>query len=267
MLRQRVITAIWGIPLLFIAIWFDEPLPWFTLLVAIWGVLAAFEFYRMVAAAKVSPLTYFGMLWVLLLILSPHFNPEFRTPLLLTSAVVTSIIWLLLRRDKREAFASWAWTIAGILYIGWLLSHMTALRGLDDGRNWVCFVFVITLVSDTTAYFAGRALGRHRLAPQVSPGKTWEGAIAGIFSAIIFSFLFIMATPLRLPLSYGQTILLGFLVSVFGQVGDLAESLLKRDMGVKDSGRMIPGHGGVLDRLDSIIFAGLVVHYYVVYFI
>ena len=264
MLKQRVITAICGIPFLTVAIWFDEPLPWFTVLIAIAGIMAAFEFYRMVSAAKVLPLTYFGMAWALLFIISPHFNLEFRTPLLLSSSMVISIIWLLLRRHKAEAFTSWAWTIAGILYVGWLLSHIVALRGLDDGRNWVFFVFLTTIASDTAAFFIGRALGKHQLAPQISPGKTREGAIAGIFGAIIISLLFIMPTPLRLPLGYGQAILLGLLVSVFGQIGDLAESLLKRDMKVKDSGKMLPGHGGVLDRIDSIVFAGVVVYYYVI---
>jgi phosphatidate cytidylyltransferase len=114
----------------------------------------------------------------------------------------------------------------------------------------------------------GRALGRHHLAPNISPGKTWEGAIAGVFGAIGISLLFTLATPLHLQLlSYGQAILLGLLVSIAGQLGDLAESLLKRNMGVKDSGKLIPGHGGFLDRLDSILFAGIVVYYYVIWII
>jgi phosphatidate cytidylyltransferase len=108
-------------------------------------------------------------------------------------------------------------------------------------------------------------LGRHKLAPGISPGKTWEGAIAGVFGAIISSLL--LVTLLSLPLSYGQAILLGLLVSIFGQLGDLTESLFKRNMGVKDSGRLIPGHGGVLDRMDSVVFAGIVVYYYVIWVI
>jgi len=278
MLKKRVITALCGIPLLIAVIWFGEP--WFTILVAIWGLLAAFEFYRMVAASKVSPLTYFGLIWTLLFILSrnsellcilkPHFNLELLTPLLLTSAVILSLIWLLLRRQKEGAFTGWAWTIGGILYIGWLLSHFVALRGLDEGRNWVFLALFTTFSSDTAAFFVGRALGKHHLAPRISPGKTWEGAIAGVFGAIIVSLfftlpkLFTIPNPLYLQdFSYWQAILLGLLVSVFGQLGDLVESLLKRNMGVKESGKLIPGHGGVLDRIDSVVFAGIVVYYYV----
>jgi len=272
MLKKRVITALCGIPLLIAVIWFGEP--WFTILVAIWGLLAVFEFYRMVAASKVSPLTYFGLIWTLLFILSPnsellcilkpHFNLELLTPLLLTSAVILSLICLLLRRQKEGAFIGWAWTIGGILYIGWLLSHFVALRGLDDGRNWVFLALFTTFASDTAAFFVGRALGKHHLAPRISPGKTWEGAIAGVFGAIIVSLLFTLSTPLQLPLIYWQAILLGLLVSVFGQLGDLVESLLKRNMGVKESGKLIPGHGGVLDRIDSVVFAGIVVYYYAI---
>jgi phosphatidate cytidylyltransferase len=273
-LKKRFLTALWGIPLLFAAIWFsipEYPFPLFTVLVAIWGMLAAFEFYKMAAGKKLAPLTYFGLAWTLLFILSrdsellsiiePHFDPALLTSLLLTSAVVLSLFCLLGRRQKEGALLGWAWTLAGILYLGWLLSHFVALRGFDDGRNWVFLALAATFASDTAAYFVGRALGRHKLAPKISPGKTWEGAIAGLLGAIIVSLPFTLA----LPLSYWQAALLGFLVSLFGQLGDLGESLLKRNMGVKDSGSLLPGHGGFLDRIDSVVLAGVVVYYYVVW--
>jgi len=282
MLKKRVITALLGIPLLIAIVWFGEP--WFTILVTVWGVLAVLEFYRLVTASKVSPLIYFGIIWTILFILSrnsdllsilkPHFDLSLLAPLLLTSAVVLSLIWLLLRPQKESAFMSWVWTIAGILYVGWLLSHLVALRGLDDvrtvldeGQNWVFFALFTTFASDTAAFFAGRALGKHHLAPSISPSKTWEGVIAGVFGAIIVSLLFTLRTPLQAPFDYWwQAIPLGLLVSVFGQLGDLVESLLKRNMGVKESGRLIPGHGGILDRMDSVIFAGIVVYYYAIVF-
>ena len=285
MLKKRVITALVGIPLLIAAVWFDEPLPWFTILVAIWGLLAAFEFYRLVAASKIPPLTYFGLVWTLLFILSrnsellsilePHFAINQSAPLLLTSAILLSLIWLLLPIQKEKTFTGWAWTIAGMLYVGWLLSYLVALRGMDDaqtvlldeGRNWVFFALFTTFVSDTVAFFTGRALGRHYLAPQISPNKTWEGTFGGIIGAIIISLFFTLPTPLNLQLSWGHAVLLGLLVSIFGQLGDLVESLFKRNMGVKESGRLIPGHGGFLDRMDSIVFAGIVVYYYVIWVI
>ncbi len=275
MLSKRVITSLCGIPLLVAFVWFDKPLPWFTVFITIWGILAILEFYRLVTSTKVVPLTYFGLIWTALLILSrepdllsilePHFNLNLLTPMLLTSAVILSLIWLLLRTSEGRTFTGWAWTIAGILFVGWLLSYLVALRGLDDGRNWVFLALFTTFASDIAAFFTGRALGRHRLAPNISPGKTWEGTIGGILGAIIVSLCFILPTPLKLNISWVQAILLGFLVSIFGQLGDLVESLFKRNMEVKDSGKLLPGHGGILDRMDSIVFASVVVYYYVVW--
>ena len=273
MLKKRIITALWFVPLLVIVVWFGGE-PGFTALMVIFGVLAALEFYRMVAIPKAPPLTYFGLIWTAFFILSRNsellalfetrFGSGLLMPLLLTSAVVLSLIGLLSRRQKEGAFTTWAWTIAGILYIGWLLSYLVALRGLDGGRNWIFFALFTTWASDTAAFVIGRKLGGHKLAPNISPGKTWEGTMGGILGAIIMSILFFTPTPFRLPLVYWQAIGLSVLVSIFGQVGDLVESLLKRNMGVKDSGTLLPGHGGILDRMDSIIFAGIVVYYYVI---
>ncbi len=272
MLKKRVITALWGIPLITAVIWFGEP--WFTALITVSGALAVFEFYRLVAAAKVPPFTYFGIIWTVLFILSrnsdllsilePYLDLNLVTPVLLTSAIALSLIRLLLRPQRETAFLRWAWTIAGILYVGWLLSHLVALRGLDAGRSWVFFALFATFASDTAAFFIGRALGKHHLAPSVSPGKTWEGAIAGVFGAIATSLLFMLPTPLSLHFGYGQAILLGILVSISAQLGDLIESLFKRNMEVKESGRLVPGHGGVLDRMDSIVFTSVVVYYYAI---
>jgi len=265
MLKKRVITAACLLPILVAAVWFDKPLPWLTVVTAIWGVLAALEFYRVVRTSRVEPLTCFGLIWTLLFIISPHCSWAYINPFLLTSAVVLPPLWLLAHRHKEDAFTGWAWTIAGILYIGWLLSHFVALRGLESGRDWVLFALFVTFASDSAAYFIGRAWGRHPLAPDISPKKTREGAIGGVIGAIIASLLLVML--LDLPIGYGAAILLAIAVSVFGQIGDLFESLFKRNMGVKDSGNAMPGHGGFLDRMDSVVFAGVVVYYYVILFI
>lgn len=286
MLRQRVITALLLIPFPIAAIWFGEP--WFTILVAVFGLLAAFEFYRLGISTKASPVTYIGLFFTLLFIISRNpdlislletsLDPNLISPLILTAAVVLTATCILLRGGKEGAIVSWAWTIVGILYVGWFLGHVVALRGVsnsytDDtiGRNWVFLILLATVTSDTLAFFIGSAIGRHKLAPQISPNKTWEGAIAGIIGAAIFSLLFVPTHIFGLnsvihiqPLSYGEAIFVGALVSIFGQLGDLIESLLKRNAKVKDSSNMFPGHGGVLDRLDSIIFAVVVVYYFAV---
>jgi len=243
-----------------------------TALIAVFAGLAAFEFYRMVAGAKAAPLTVFGIIWTVFFTLSRNpeiqsllgsrFNSELFDPLLLTSTIVIPLIYLLFRRHKEEAFTSWSWTIAGILYIGWLLSHLVALRGLDDGRNWVFFVLFVTWLSDTAAFFVGRRFGRRKLAPLVSPSKTWAGTIGGIGGGIAISTLFVTPTIFQLPILPWQAITLSIATSVLGQVGDLVESLLKRNLGVKDSGTLMPGHGGILDRIDSLLFASVVIYYY-----
>ncbi len=263
MLKKRVITVLWALPLLIAAIWFDQPLPWFTVLMTIWGLVAVFEVYRISKTTAVPALTVFGLLWTALFIISPHFNLPFLLPLLLAAMVIVPLIMLVLLPNKNGTFISWAWTIAGILYIGWLLSYFVALRGLDDGRNWVFLALLIVFATDTSAYFIGRKWGKHRLAPPISPGKTWEGAIAGVLGGIIASLVLVIL--FKLPLNYGHAIVLGLLVSVLGQFGDLAESLFKRNMGVKDSGKLMTGHGGLLDRTDSVVFAGVVVYYYVMW--
>lgn len=285
MLKQRVITSVVGLPILVAAIWFNGP--WFTIVAAVWGLASIFEFYNIVRKSnKVPILTFFGALWVGILIVYPYFVaifPDFfKTyplldsihfpPLLLTAAVVIPFAYLVLLRSKEMGFTGWAWTIGGIIYIGWMLSYLVSLRmlqsadrGFDFGRNWVFLALLATFASDTCAYFVGRAWGRHHMAPDISPKKTWEGGAAGVIGSVIVCLLFTIPTPLRLPLAYWQAIILGIIVSILGQIGDLAESLFKRNMSVKDSSNLIPGHGGFLDRMDSVAFAGVVVYYYVVW--
>jgi phosphatidate cytidylyltransferase len=266
MLRTRLLTALWGIPLLLLAAWFDTPLPWFVIFASIWGVLAAYEFYRITGVSKSLVLTCFGMIWVLLFMLRPQFPDKLELPLLLTSGAGLSLIMLVFLKKKDGIFSSWAWMMGGILYAGWLLSYLAALR-IEAGRVWLLLALLATFGSDTAAYFTGKAIGKHKLAPAISPGKTREGAIGGLLGAVIVSLLFTLNTPVQLPISYWQAIILGLAISIFGQIGDLVESLLKRNCEVKDSGKWMPGHGGLLDRMDSVVFAGVAVYLYYIYVI
>ena len=272
MLKTRLLTALWGIPLVVAAVWFDTPVMWFTILAAAAGLLAIIEFYRLVGVTKVFPLAACGAALTLLFIISPQFNWNLDIPyvsLLLTGAIALPMILMIFLPRQEGLFRLWAWTLAGVLYIGWFISYLVSLRLLPDtigfpntGRNLVFLTLFVTFSSDTAAYFIGRALGRHKMAPSISPGKTWEGAVAGVIGAIVVSFLFYFRTTFQIDISIANTIILGAIVSIFGQVGDLAESMLKRGTGVKDSGSLMPGHGGILDRLDSILFAGIVVFLY-----
>jgi len=248
-----------------LAVWYDEPISWLTLVVACWGGLAVTEFYKMAAKSGTQPLTILGLVATLSLIISPHFEIEKSAGLILALTAAVSFSWLVLRHSKYSGFASWAWTMGGILYVGLLLSLLVELRNFEYGREWVLLALLTTFVSDSAAYLIGRSFGRHRLAPHISPKKTWEGAVSGIIFAAIASPL--LVTILDLPTSIFAAILLGIIISGFGQLGDLSESLIKRSTGTKDSGNTIPGHGGFLDRIDSIVFAALVVYCFVIWFI
>ena len=274
MLKNRIITTVWALPLVGVIFWFGEP--YFTIFIAIVGLLAAMEFYRLTKGVKAQALTVFGIIWTILLIvirnpailswLAPYMDIELLVPNIITAGMAVSLILLLTRKQKQGAFTDWSWTLAGILYVGWLLGYLVALRGLDNGRSWVFLAVFATFGSDSAAYFIGRAFGKQKLAPTISPKKTWEGAVAGLAGAAAVSLLFLLPTPLKLTayLNWWQLIIIGLLISVFGQLGDLIESLLKRNTGAKDSGNIFPGHGGMLDRMDSIVFAGVVVYYVVI---
>jgi len=271
MLKHRVITAAVGVPLVVLAIWFGDPWPWFTLLIAAVTLAGTYEFYHIANFDRREPLIYLGLLWSLALVLSPHYHDRrpYVLPIVITAIMLISLICLLCRPCKEGAFHNWAWMIAGALYVGWMLSYWLNLRALADGRNWVYLAMLTTFVNDTGAFFIGRARGKHKLAPAISAAKTWEGAIGGLICAILGAVIIAMVLNLLFPFTYKywQIVLLGFLVGLFAQLGDLVESLLKRNMGLKESGNLLPGHGGILDRFDSLIFVGAVIYYYVLFII
>ncbi|MFU8795895.1 MAG: phosphatidate cytidylyltransferase [Dehalococcoidia bacterium] len=269
MLKHRVITAILGVPVILLAIWFGAP--WFTLLIAAAALAGTYEFYRMTRLDMREPLFHLGLLWTLALVLAPHYahRDPGVLPIVITAALLISLILLLRSPSREDSFRKWAWMIVGALYVGWMLSYWLSLRGVDDGRNWVYIAMLTVFANDSGAFFVGRALGRHKLAPAISPAKTWEGAIGGLSCAILGAVVTAVVLSLvsTYTFAYWQIIVLGLIVSLFAQLGDLVESLLKRNTGAKESGRLLPGHGGILDRFDSIIFVGAVVYYYVIWII
>jgi len=267
MLKQRILTTLVVLPVFLAANWFGGW--WFVALIALCGLAAAWEFYRLVSKAKAPAMTRLGLVFILLLLASPALGyGDFITVQgrLLVLGVVISLLWLLFRRQKETAFASWVWSLGGIIYLGFLFSHAIALRSLDGGRDWVFFAVIANMFSDSAAYFIGRAWGKHRLAPNISPKKTWEGAAGGFIGAIIagIALFYILAFPAGFGLL--QAIVLAVLVSLAGQAGDLVESLFKRNMDARESGRLLPGHGGFLDRIDSVIFVSVLVYYFVLSF-
>ena len=269
MLKHRVITAALGIPIIMLAVWLGAP--WFSLLMAAAAFVGTYEFYRMGGLDRRDHLLHLGLLWALALVLSPHYahRGPVALPMVITAALLISLIYLLRSPTRADAFRNWAWIVVGALYVGWMLSHWLDLRSLEDGRNWVYLTILTVFANDTGAFFVGRALGRHKLAPAISPAKTREGAAGGLVCAILGAIVIALVLSLvsEYTFVYWQIIVLGIIVSLFAQLGDLVESLLKRNTGTKESGGLLPGHGGVLDRFDSIIFVGAVVYYYVMWII
>jgi phosphatidate cytidylyltransferase len=179
----------------------------------------------------------------------------------LALAVVLGLILPLVRTtDPLGATQRLGLSLLGVLYFGFLTPHIVLLRDADGGWRWVLFTVFTAMGSDSGGYFAGRAFGRHRLAPAVSPSKTVEGGIGAIAGAVLIA---VLAKFVIIPvLGLREAMVVGAIVSVLAQLGDLCESALKRAFGAKDSGWIIPGHGGILDRLDSLLFPIVFVYYY-----
>lgn len=181
----------------------------------------------------------------------------------LAIVIVLNFVFHLPRRDEFEGIMARIGKVSfGLLYVGFFLSHLVLIRGLASGSAWVFFLLFVIFLGDTSAFYVGKNYGRHSLYRKVSPGKTVEGAIAG-FAASLLGALFFWAFFLR-PFSFVHCVVLALGMSALGQAGDLCESMIKRSAGVKDSGSILPGHGGMLDRIDGLFFASPFLYYYVV---
>ncbi len=182
-------------------------------------------------------------------------------PLGLTSLVLSfSLLFLFRIRDIRRAAGEVALVLMGFLYVPLLLGHLVLLHGLPAGVQWIFLMMVIVMAGDSTAYYVGSTLGRTKLYPVVSPNKSVEGALGGLAGSVVGALI---ARATFFPmLTVVDCVATALLLGLLGQLGDLFESLLKRSCGVKDSGTIVPGHGGILDRLDSILFAAPAAFYY-----
>ncbi|MFQ5880084.1 MAG: phosphatidate cytidylyltransferase [Dehalococcoidia bacterium] len=282
MVALRVVTTIVGVPVVLALIRLGGI--GFSVAVAVFLVIAVLEFFAAATSrgnpqpviapalarlpppiASLLPSTapaLLGAAFVALVVAGAHAGDAWWPGALAVGALV-GWGWLLLRGQTEDALYRWLWMMGGIVYVGWLGSHLVLLRKLDGDGDWLLMAVGATFMADTGAYLVGRALGRRPLAPAISPGKTVEGALGGVAAGWGGLLLLNYATGLRLE--PGLAVPLGLLLAVAAPLGDLAESLLKRSAGVKDTGAILPGHGGVLDRLDSILFVSVVVYYYAIW--
>jgi len=271
-LRARFAVALVGVPVALLAIhaggWY------FGGLLAVLAGVAALEFHALTTAAGGRPIGWLGIPAASILVLLAAYEPTFgawadRALALLLALVLAALVVAVSRRSTEAApLLSVTATVAGVLYTGGTLTFAVLLRHLPDsvaadshdpleGRLLVLYPLVVIWASDTAAYFTGKRFGRTRMAPRVSPGKTVEGGVAGLAAAVVAGALagLVMRDLASFPVSPTIGALVGLVLGVGGQLGDLAESLLKREAGVKDSGTLLPGHGGVLDRFDALFFS------------
>ena len=256
MLVTRLITAAIGIPLITGAVWVGDVL--LAAVVAAAVSIATLEF----AAARDAlrrPTTALSALAAGVLPVAAFFGEEYLLGAIVGVIAVTGAA-LTLTKDPGSDVSEWLWGIAAPLYLGGLASYFVLLRDVPDGRELLFFTLLTVWVTDTGAYAVGRAIGRHKLAPTISPGKTIEGTLGSLVTG--FAAVFALDAVIGLGFETVDLVALGlFLPPIIG-LGDLAESALKRALDVKDSSGLVPGHGGIADRLDSLLFAAPAVYYY-----
>jgi phosphatidate cytidylyltransferase len=260
-LRTRLLTALVALPLLFFVIVYPF-IPIFAGVVVGAAAAAAYEFFQMAFPTRWVQRLVGVSLSVLVAVGVAAERPELWG-LGIACGVAAGLFFCLLDADEMAAGVARAGhLVLGVVYSGFLLAHFVLLRGLKDGPWWVVFTVLVAMGSDTGGYFTGRFFGSHPLAARVSPKKTVEGAVGGLAAGMIAAALGRFMFSVR-P-TWLEACFLGVAISLLSQLGDLTESMFKRAFGAKDSGWIIPGHGGILDRVDSLVFPAIFSYYYAV---
>jgi len=265
-----------GIPLAVFLIFYPGGLP-FAWAMGLVSILGALEFYNGVRRTGARPVAWVGLIAVALFVVSARTYEPSRIssifPAVLTLLLVVSFC-VELARQNRAPIANLGATVFGAIYVGWLIMHLVVLRGTqgevvvsgyehEAGAWLVMMTFLCTWAGDTSAFLIGKHYGKTRIAPKLSPNKTVEGSVAGLIGALLVAI--IVGMVIQLPVQHAFA--MGVLFGVLFQLGDLSESAIKRELGIKDSGAIVPGHGGILDRFDSLLFTGPAAYYYTVLFL
>ncbi len=275
---QRTITATVGIPVVAASVWFGAP--WLTVLIAVVAVQGVREFYGL-RPKGVPPLpAVLGAIWAVSFVIGAQGSSGLASFLVISLIILAvgafvCLLWFIAFYTAGKSLTASLYLLAGPVYVGFLLAHSLVLWEIGDpsgdsisgaivvsghaGRDWLLLIILIVFATDTGAYLAGKAFGSRPLAPVISPNKTWEGAIGGLCSALVIAIVVGLVLDLATP--KWQQVVIGATVGVISQFGDLFESKLKRMSNAKDAGSIIPGHGGVLDRLDSVVVSIPVAYY------
>ncbi|HEX3437884.1 MAG TPA: phosphatidate cytidylyltransferase [Pseudacidobacterium sp.] len=265
---KRVLTAVVLVPLVLLLV-FTNKLPIITCVTAAVSMLAAWEYLALADASGAKTPRIAVLVCIAGLFACNFFRPEYATPVLGCLAFAL-FIFCAFRSPLSRVLPDTAYSVFGLLYIGLSLITIPLLSAQENGPSLLVFLFFVVWTGDVVALYVGRAFGRHKLAPAISPNKTWEGSIGSIAGSMLITWLLILLAGVLTQrgfdwLSYPGSIFrwlgLSVVLNVAAQVGDLIESAIKRGAGVKDSGRLLPGHGGVLDRIDALLLAAPVLWY------
>ncbi len=241
----------------------------FFIVISFFVVVASWEYVEMFRAVQVRPNAIVTVGGTFAILAVRDFYPQWAELTLSIIVLIALAVHLVeYERGNNRAALDFAVTVGGFVYLGWLGAYLLDLRNLDNGGWWFMLVLPSTWMADTGAYSIGSKYGKHKLAPRLSPKKSWEGYFAGIFTGTLFGGFFAWAYNVHtfmgpLTISIWQGMLLGFVLSVLPTLGDLGESLFKRQGGMKDSGTLIPGHGGAFDRIDSWLWAAVIGVYWI----
>lgn len=265
MLITRVLAAAVFTPAILVLIWFGGL--GLQIACAALGKLMLWEYLQLILGKGFGYMQSFSYaLGALVLAAMLGWGPPLTGLLLMPVATLTVLCAVLLRPEPiPQSMQRAALALLGVAYSTGLIPFLVRLRDRPDGLGLTLMALLCTWGSDTGAYFAGRAFGKHKLYPLVSPGKTVEGSLGGLVSAVVAALA--LRAVLHLPVGVGHSVALAVVAACFGALGDLCESLLKRSVGAKDSSHLIPGHGGVLDRFDGVMFAVPAFYIYVVLFV
>lgn len=265
-LQKRLIAAAIGIPIALTVILLGG-LYFVTALIVV-SSLALQEFYLMIEKMGYKPLKIIGHIFSILLLVVVYHKDLIKHAqyfdLLIIIFILCTVLFLLIVVISNYNFVDMAVTAGGVFYVSYFLSFLLIIEFLHEGPLFILSIIITIWVCDSAAFFFGKVFGKYKFAPTISPNKTWEGAIAGlVFAGMSFMFFgeFFIDS-----ISIHNGLLLGLIIGIFGQAGDLFESKLKRQANVKDSSNLLPGHGGLLDRFDSLIFSAPLVYTYL-YFI
>ena len=269
-MRRRTITALGlaaiGLP----AIIFGGVL--YYLLMGTFVIGAAWEYVHLFRAAKFQPQMHITVGGVAIITIMRTFFPQYALPVFEATILVALAYHLFdYERGRDQAALDFSVTVTALVYIGWIGSYLFDLRNLPEGGWWFMLVMFCVWFGDTGAYSIGRAYGKHKMAPRLSPKKSWEGYAASVFTGMLAGMFFVYAFTaygnLTGDIAIWQGAILGLILGALPPLGDLGESMIKRQSGIKDSSDIIPGHGGFFDRIDSWLWGAVIGYYFLIWFI